>query len=304
MHHDPARIHFRRMAVLGTAAAALAAGCATARLASGWAPSSVTANGLADEWSDKQACTTMKDGLQLTVANDAERLYVMAKFRANDPQWSRATSHGGMTLRVVGPGKRVMGFRLPGEPERAPGPSWQARSGDARDTIRNSRADLAAEAHVGQHGHVPAPMWAELEGKLVVTDVDKLDIPVVPDGSQGPAAGFSSVNGMCIYEFSIPLNDSALGHYSLGAGVGTGLNLTVTAGPGAAQREAIRGEMARGGGPPQGDGGPGNGGMPGGRGGFGGGGPSRGRPQGGPAVGHTEMANPSVSVAVRLAVEP
>ena len=68
--------------------ASLAAGCATARLASGWAPGPVTANGLADEWSDKQACSTMKDGLQLTVANDAEWLYgtrpLLARRRRSD----------------------------------------------------------------------------------------------------------------------------------------------------------------------------------------------------------------------------
>jgi hypothetical protein len=147
-------------------------------------------------------------------------------------------------------------------------------------------------------------MWAEFEGKLVVTDFDKNVVPVDPEGSQGPAAGFSNDNGMCVYEFSVPLQDTAFGHYSLGAGVGTGLNLTVTAGPDAEMRQAMH-EMhsqgpREGGGDFGGEGGPGMGG----RGGFGGGGPGRGGPQGGPPGGHMESANPSVSVVVRLAVEP
>ena len=93
----------RLIAVL-VVAAAVVAGCAAARLASGWAPTAVAANGSPDDWGDKQICSTMKDGLQLSVANDAERVYVLAKFRANDPKWSSAASRGGLSLRVVDPG--------------------------------------------------------------------------------------------------------------------------------------------------------------------------------------------------------
>jgi len=247
----------------------------------------VAANGVVDDWADKQVCTRMKDGLQLSVANDTERLYVMAKFRGHDPQWSPAASRGGLTLRVTGPHKRTMSFRLPGGPERASGPGWQAGPGNARDTIRNPGADF---------GHVPSPMRAELRDKLVVTDVDMNVVPVEPDGSQGPAAGLSDDNGMCVYEFSVPPRDTASGHYSLGAGAGTGLDLTVTAGPSAEMRQAMheqRQSMPEGGRHFGGEGGPG------GRGG--------GRGHGGPGGGHPggqATANPSLSVAVRLAASP
>jgi hypothetical protein len=267
------------MFVAAAAVAALAAGCATARLASGWAPSPVTANGLADDWSDSQVCSTMKGGLQLTVANDAERLYVMAKFRANDPQWSRAASRGGLTLRVAGPGKRVISLRLPKGPERALSqrPGW---SGDS------------TQAEMPRHMN---PMWTELEDKLVVTDVDKNVVPVDPDGSQGPAAGFSDDNGMCVYEFSVPLRDTAFGHFSLGAGAGTGIRLTVTAGPSAEMRKAMQEQRQHQGMPEGGRG-------FGGRGGFGGG-QGHGGPPGGSHSGQA-AASPSVSMAVRLATKP
>jgi hypothetical protein len=273
------------------AVAALAAGCATARVASNWAPSPVAANGIIDDWTDKQACSMMKNGLQLSVANDAERLYVIARFRANDPQWSGAVSHGGMTLRVAGPGKRVMSFRLPKGPKHASGPGWQAGPGYARETIRNPQADF---------GPVPAAMWAELKDRLVVTDVDRNVIRVEPDGSAGPAAGFSDDNGMCVYEFSVPLRDTAFGHYSLGAGAGTGLNLTVTAGPSAEMRRVMP-ERRQPQGMTEGDRGFGGGeGGPGGRSGFAGG---RGGHQGGHPDGPA-TANPSLSVAVKLAAKP
>jgi hypothetical protein len=264
------------MAVAAAAVAALAAGCATARLASGWASSPVTANGSIDDWSDKQVCYTMKDGLQLTVANDAERLYVMAKFRANDPQWSRATGRGGLTLRVAGPGKRVMSFRLPRGPERAP----VQRPGWSQDSVPG---EMLWRAN---------PTWAELADKLVVPDGDKNGVPLQPDGSAGPAAGFSDDNGMCVYEFSVPLRDTAFGHYSLGAGAGTGLNLTVTAGPSAEMRQAMQAQRQHQSMPEGGEG-------FGGRGGFGGGHGHGG--YGGGHPGGQVAASPSVSVAVKLA---
>lgn len=277
-------------------AAAAVAGCATARLASGWAPSPVVANGRADDWSDTQVCTRMKDGLQLSVANDAERLYVMAEFRANDARWSRPTSMGGMTLRVTGPGKRTMSFRLPQGPERS----------GAREGFGGPPDSAPAS------GRMPSPsdrLRDEFQGKLVVTDFDKNVIPVEPDGSRGPAVGFSSENGMCIYEFSVPFQDTAVGHYSLRAGAGADLNLTVSAGPSAEMRQAMQDQMRSQGGPPEGGGRPGGGGFGGGGpggmdggGGFGGG-PGRGGPPGGRPGGQT-AASPSVSVAVRLADAP
>ena len=100
--------------------------------------------------------------------------------------------------------------------------------------------------------------------------------------------------------FSVPLQDTFLGHYARGAGVGTGLNLTVTAGPGAEMRRAMQEMRSRGspdGGEDFGGGGPRRG--LGGRGGFGGGGPGR----GGPPAGQT-AASTSVSVVARLAAAP
>jgi hypothetical protein len=273
----------QRQIVLAVAVvAAVAGGCATARLASGWAPSPVTANGIVDDWSDKQVCATMKDGLQLSVANDAERLYVMAKFRSNDPNWSRAAGRGGLTLTVAGPRKRTMSFRLPEGPATG---EWGLGTRDSGPGMMSRQMN---------------PMRAEFEGRLVLTDVDKNVVPVALDGSQGPAAGFSDDNGMCVYEFSVPLQDTALGHYSLGAGAGTGLNLTVTAGPSAEMRKAMQEQRQHQGMP---EGGRGFGGRPGGFGGHGGFGGGRGGHEGGRPGGQV-ATSPSVSVAVRLAAAP
>ena len=89
---------------------------------------------------------------------------------------------------------------------------------------------------------------------------------------------------MCVYEFSVPLRDTTFGHYSLGAGAGTGLKLTVTAGPSAEMRRAMQGQRK-------------HQGMPEGGGGFGGG---RGGPPGGGHLGGQVAVSPSVSVTVKL----
>ena len=96
------------------------------------------------------------------------------------------------------------------------------------------------------------------------------------------AAGFSREDRMCVYEFSIPLQDSAFGHYSLGTGAGTGLNLTVTAGPSVEMHRAMQEQMR-----PQGRGGIGGGAGPGGR--------RRAPPD------RQAVPNPSLAVAVRPA---
>jgi len=64
-----------------------------------------------------------------------------------------------------------------------------------------------------------------------------------------PSHGVSqeTEKGMCTQEFSVPLQDTAVGHYSPGAGAGTGINLTVTAGPSAEMRTAMPEQTTAGG---------------------------------------------------------
>jgi len=78
------------LALLTAGGAALLLGCAaTAQLAGGWAPGTLTADGDPSDWTGRQAAYQMKDGLQIT---DAERLYVMARFRANDERWAQSAA--------------------------------------------------------------------------------------------------------------------------------------------------------------------------------------------------------------------
>ena len=277
------------LALLAAAGAALFLGCATtAQLASGWAPGTLTADGDPSDWGGQQPAYEMKDGLQLTVINDARQLYVMAKFRANDEHWARSAATGGLTVRVTNSHRQTTSYRLPqgpefNRPDRSPGA--QPDSGHGFDMMRPRMEQMRAE-------------W---QGKLLVTLSDKSQTDLPADGSQGPAAGFQNDDGMCVYEYSIPLGDTGLtGFYAVHARAGDRVQVAVSAGLSAEERAAFRDQMRSqhpsgwGGGGPEGGG-------TGRSGGFGGGGSGGGMHGGGHGPGGAVTENPELSVSVQLA---
>jgi len=277
---------FRNMLALLAAAAgpAFVGGCATARLASGWEQSPVTADGVTDEWTNRTDGLLFENGLELAVRNDSCRLYVMARFRANDRQWAQAASLGGLTVRVTAPRRKAVGYRLADGPE----PGDMNRTG--------AQAETTGRGH-GMMRQRMEQMRAALAGKVAVIDAQQNETPVPADGSLGPAAGFVCKDGMCSYEFSIALRDSTQSRYGVAAKPGDAISVSVTAGLSAKDREAFREQMqpmpGRGmGRPPEG--------------GFGepGGSPRHGNWSGGrsgqPRSG-SMPENPQVSVPVKLA---
>lgn len=277
------------LALLTAAGAVLFPGCATtAQLASGWAPGALTADGDPSDWTGQQPAYEMKDGLQLSVVNDARQLYVMAKFRANDENWARSAAMGGLTVRVTNSRRQTTSYRLPQGPERQrpDHPSGaQSDSGRGFDQMRPRMEQMRAE-------------W---QGKLLVTLPDKSETDLPADGSNGPAAGFQNDNGMCVYEYSIPLGDTGLaGFYAVHAGAGDQLQVAVSAGLSTEERAALRDQMRS-----EHPSGWGGGGMQGGGsgrpGGFGGGGSGGGMHEGGHGPGGAMAENPELSVSVRLA---
>ena len=278
------------LALLTAAGAALLLGCATtAQLASGWAPGTLTADGDPSDWTGQQAAYQMKDGLQMTVVNDARQVYVMAKFRANDEHWARSAAMGGLTVRVTNSHRQTTSYRLPQGPER-----------QRPDDQAGSRSDSGS----GFNGMPPRMehMRAEWQGKLLVTLPDKSETDLSADGSQGPAAGFKDDNGMCVYEFSVPLADTGLaGFYAVHARAGDRIQVAVIAGLAAEERAALRDQRGSGRPPGWGGGSGAEGGGRGGPGGFGGGRSGGGMPGGGHGPGGPTTENPELTVSVQLA---
>ncbi len=275
------------LALLTAVALPFFAGCATARLASGWTSGQVAADGDPSDWTGQQPAYLVNDGLQLTVVNDTQRLCVMAKFRANDEQWARQAGMGGLTVRVTNPHRQTVSYRLPQGPER-------------------TRSDHHLEAEpdsgpgFGMMRQRMEQVRAQWQGRLLVTLSDKSQTDLPADGSQGPAAGFKTDNGMCVYEFSLPLSDTGRSGFSaVNARAGDRVRVTVSAGLSAEERAAFRDQMQSQ--SPHGWGGerPEGGGF-GGPGGFGEGG--RGGAHGtGRGPGQGMSSNPELSVTVQLA---
>lgn len=277
------------LALLTAAGAALLLGCATTvKLASGWAPGTLAADGDPSDWTGQQAAYQMKDGLQMTVVNDARQVYVMAKFRANDEHWARSAAMGGLTVRVTNSHRQTTSYRLPQGPEHQ-------RPDDQAGTGPDSGSGFNGMPPRMEH------MRAEWQGKLLVTLSDKSQTDLSADGSQGPAAGFKDDNGMCVYEFSVPLGDAGLaGFYAVHARAGDRVQVAVSVGLSAEERAALRDKM--GSGRPSGWGGGGaEGGGRGGPGGFGRGRPGGGMHDGGHGPGGATAENPELSVSVQLA---
>jgi hypothetical protein len=197
-----------------------------------------------------------------------------------------------MTVRVTGRGRKAVGFRLVAGPE----PQGPFR----RD------ADSAVAPRGRAYAGGPPGRDAGLVGKVVVISPDGTEMPLPADGTHGPAAGYACADGMCTYEFAIPLQDAgAQGHFGIAAAPGSSIKVSASAGPSAAERQALRDRMPSG----PGDGPP-SGGFGGGDDGFGppgGGGRGFGPPGGGmgrgPGGSQTET-NPELSVTVRLASVP
>lgn len=233
-------------------------GCKTLELASDWTRDRVEADGRSGEWLPVSPGWLDVDNLQVAARNDAERLYLMVRFRANDGQWARPCGMTGLTVWLSPSGKkaRKTGFRLVAGPK----PDSLARPAGAPFAEPGSNRERGPRPH---------------DGMLVFLDRDADTSAVLtPDDADGVRAGFCADGGICSYEFSFPLT-ALPGQYGLGVGPGKAVMVGLTCGQDkeerAAQRERLQGENGgppagagqRGGGPRGGGGGPGNGGRPG-----------------------------------------
>ena len=192
-------------------------------------------------------------------------------------------------MRVTNSRRQTAGYRLPQCPERR-------RPDDQAETRPDSGSGFS-----GMRPRMEQ-MRAEWQGKLLVTLPDKSQTDLPADGSQGPAAGFSGDNGVCVCEFSVPLGDSGLaGFYAVHVRAGDRVRVAVTAGLSAEERAAFRDRLGSGRPSRWGGGGGGaEGGGRGGPGGFGGGRPG-GMHGGGHGPGGATTENPELSVSVQLA---
>jgi hypothetical protein len=114
---------------------------------------------------------------------------------------------------------------------------------------------------------------------------DRISEKVIPlDGVEGPAAAFDTAHGFFVYEFAVPLKESEIRYYGLGAGSDKPISVGLIWG----EVEQMHSERP--------NGGMDLGGMPGGGGGMG-------RPMGGPQGGVERPSKQEVWLKTTLAKE-
>lgn len=258
---------------------------------SGWAKSdeissrfvtqSVTIDGRYDDWKDNPGSFLEKQKAVVAVSNDQDYLYLL--FRTNDPRSVRAIAMSGLTVYFDIDGGKRKDFHLKfiGGPSREQLRSlmkqeFGGRTPEGREMPEGvSRMDIDA----GPRDSVPALFC------FVKDRISEKSIPL--DGVEGPAAAFDTAHGFFVYEFAVPLKESDVRYYGLGAGSDKPISVGLIWG----EESPMRGERP--------NGGMGGGGMGGGMGGGGG----MGRPMGGPQGGMERPSKQEVWLKTTLAKE-
>jgi hypothetical protein len=236
----------------------LVTGCKTQEVPSHWLTVPIQVDGKMTEWSEIPI--TYFEGAVLGLGNDDKNLYI--HFRFKSPAWAQAVRKTGLTLWIDANGKKdkEIGIRFYGGP--SPKELMAARGNEQFDNMPQEQKQdfLEREAQT-------ANKFIFFDNSYYVED----SIPV--DGSKGPAAGYDTSLGFYSYEFSIPLQESAVQFYGLGVQPGQTICLGAEWGGMRFDRGGMPGKPpgGMGGGPPGGIGAGPPGGMGGGRGGPGGG---------------------------------
>lgn len=253
-------LHFSLPALAGVCL--LLAGCATVQVASRWTPQSATGDEQPWYYLDDQAIIFATD-------NDSENLNLKIRFRTNETKWVRSCAMTGLTvwLDPTGHKKRDFGIRVAAgpEPERRGTPS----QGDFRLSPDAARPGLMPPRDDGVYVIRPGETTA-----------------IAEDGSRGPRAEFTSENGVCTYDITVPLRTDVGRNLGLDVAPGTALFIGLTAGMDDDDRRARRAQrMER-----DDESGAREGPRPGG-----------GQRPGGPPGGAEAAANPETWVNIRLA---
>jgi hypothetical protein len=209
----------------------------------------VAVDGLMSDWEELSATYFEDQGVVLGLANDSDNLYIMFRFR--DEKWARTIRMSGITFWLDGQGEKGKDFML------------RYRGGPRMSDLMqddNSMPDRIRERMIKTDTAMSDELTCAVKDRIV-------EMPIQLDGSNGPAVAFDIDHGFFVYEFKIPLKESQVRYYGIGAEEGA--RITIGANWGKMDMGQKMGGMKPGGGR---GGGPPGGGRPGGMGGSKGGG--------------------------------
>lgn len=185
----------------------LLGGCKTQEVESHWTAEPVQVDGEMADWADIPTTYFEDSAVQLGLCNDSEKLYIL--FRFSDQIWMRAIRMGGLTLWLDNSGKKKKGF-------------------DIRHTGGPFLSEIQEAEMAGQGGFWESltpgqkerllQRQAAMANRITIISKERDQKTTIPaDGSRGPAVGFANLQGICTYEFSIPLQKGAISYYGIDA---------------------------------------------------------------------------------------
>lgn len=196
---------------------------------------SISIDGRYDDWQNNSGSFLEKQKAVVAVSNDPDNLYLL--FRTNDARWVRTIATTGLTLYVDVEGGKRKDFYLKfvGGPSRDQmrlmmKQEFGARSRDSHQMPDDMRR---MELEDSPHDSVPTLFC------YVKDQIDEKSIPLT--GVEGPAAAFDTSRGFFVYEFAIPLGESAVRSYGLGASLGKDISVGLVWG----EPMSMRGERPR-----------------------------------------------------------
>jgi len=209
----------------------------------------IVVDGLMADWEELPTTYLEDQGVVMGLSNDDDHLYFMFRFR--DEKWARTIRMSGLTLWLDSRGEKGKDFTL------------KYRGGPKLSELMPKNENVPEE----MRERTPRRDTA-MTDELTCAVKDRLvEMPIPLDGANGPKAAFGTDHGFYVYEFMIPLKDSEVRYYGLGAEAGA--KITIGANWGKMEMGG-RGQRPGGGqrgGPPGGGGGMGGGRSGGGMGG-------------------------------------
>lgn len=151
----------------------------------------------------------MIEGQEATfgLCNDSQYLYVMLAHR--DPMYARAIRSTGLTVWLDANGKKdkVFMVKYTGGPTREQMMTLRKLGADRKE--RQMPSEMQERMREQDTNIVPTFLCYQKDR------ISEKQIPV--DGSEGPSAVFGVDQGFCVYEFRIPLAESSVRNYGIGA---------------------------------------------------------------------------------------
>ena len=210
------KLNLKALLLLTLSSIFFLASCKSEKAEIYWSAEPVQIDGQMTEWAGKPTNYLGKSGVQLSLRNDSENLYVL--FRFSNQEWARLIRMGGVTLWLDNSGKKKkdFGIRYTG----GPSPSEMQKTGTGEGGFWDN---LTSE----QKARLMKQQETMAKQLKVVYKKSGQEISIPANDSGGPAASFASPQGIYTYEFRIPLQKSNPSDYAIGAQPGQTISLGI-----------------------------------------------------------------------------